>query len=122
MQVPEEFQQLYPAYEPCQSFRSTSGTFGENKNYRCAGPPTHTATCACNRMVIAAQVTALDSAIGNITASLRENGMWSSTVLVFSGDNGGPESEAHWNAGLRGGSKYTSNLPLVVISRSVAHR
>jgi arylsulfatase A-like enzyme len=111
MQVPEEFQRLYPAHEPCQRYRSPSGTFGENKNYACeaaaSGRPAHTQLCACNRMVIAAQVTALDSAIGNITNSLRSTGLWDNCVFVFSGDNGGPESEAHWNAGLRGG-KWTN--------------
>ena len=38
MQVPEEFQRQYSWYEPCQKFRSTAGSFGENKNYNCAPP------------------------------------------------------------------------------------
>ena len=105
--MPEIFQQQYAWYKPCQKFRSNSGTYGENRNYNCAKPAgglsgTGTQHCACNRLVIASQVTALDSAIANITAALKVNQLWPWTVFVFSGDNGGPESEAHWNAGLRG--------------------
>lgn len=108
MQVPEEFQRQYPWYGPCQKFRSASGTFHENKNYNCAAPAGGlsgggTQHCACNRLVIAAQVTALDSAILNVTRTLKSTGLWNRTVFAFSGDNGGPESEAHWNGGLRGG-------------------
>ena len=33
-----------------------------------------------------AQVSALSEGVGNITAALKENGMWSSTVLIFQGD------------------------------------
>jgi len=107
-QVPEEFQMQYAWYKPCQLFRGPTGTYGENKNYVCAKPAhglsgAGTKHCACNRMVIAAQVTALDSAVASITQALEDVGMWDNTVFVFSGDNGGPESEAHWNGGLRGG-------------------
>ena len=82
-----------------QNFRSQGGTFGENKFYNCAAPSgglsgAGTQHCACNRLVIAAQVTALDSAIANITAKLKATGLWANTVFAFSGDNGGPESEA----------------------------
>eukprot|EP01047_Picozoa_sp_COSAG01_P085598 COSAG01_NODE_18880_length_1047_cov_1.379747_1_plen_232_part_00 len=92
MQVPEEFQRQYPWYKPCQQFRSAHGTFRENKGYDCAPPAggvsgASTQYCACSRLVIAAQVTALDSAIRNVTAKLNSTGLWDNTVLVFSGDN-----------------------------------
>ena len=51
-------------------------------------------------------VTAMDDVISNITTALEQRGMWQNTVLVFCGDNGGPEMLSHWNAGMRGG-KWT---------------
>ena len=38
----------------------------------------------------AAMVAVADDALGNITATLKEVGMWSETLLVFMSDNGGP--------------------------------
>jgi arylsulfatase A-like enzyme len=35
------------------------------------------------------QVSAVDEALGNVTAALRARGMWASTLFVFSSDNGG---------------------------------
>lgn len=55
---------------------------------------------------MSAMVSAMDDAIGNLTVALRDKGIWNRTVFVFSGDNGGPQQLAHWNAGLRGG-KWT---------------
>ena len=36
-------------------------------------------------------------------AALRDSGMWDNSVLVFMGDNGGPNDGGHSNAPLRGG-------------------
>ena len=38
----------------------------------------------------AAMVAVADDALGNITTSLKEAGMWEDTLLVFMSDNGGP--------------------------------
>ena len=50
------------------------------------------------------QVPALDEAVGNITAALDANdAMWSKSVLVLVGDNGGQVYSGDSNAPLRGG-------------------
>ena len=67
--------------------------------YRVSG-----SNCYCNRLMVKAQVSALDEALGNVTAALRTAGMWDNTVLVFMGDNGGPTFEGHSNYPLRGGT------------------
>lgn len=60
-------------------------------------------SCVCNRLLVKAQVSALSQGVGNITAALRDSGMWDNSVLVFMGDNGGPNDGGHSNAPLRGG-------------------
>ena len=57
----------------------------------------------CNRLVVKAQVTALSEAVGNLSKALARRNMWNNTVLVFMGDNGGPNDGAHSNTPLRGG-------------------
>ena len=47
-------------------------------------------------------VTALDEAIGNLTATLKEEGLYENTIVWFMSDNGGPIPDAN-NAPLRGG-------------------
>lgn len=59
--------------------------------------------CYCNRLVVKAQVSALDEAVGNLTRSMQAAGLWNNTVLAFMGDNGGPTFEGHSNTPLRGG-------------------
>ena len=58
------------------------------------------------RQTVAAMVTAMDEAIGNITQTLNETGMLRDTVMIFSTDNGGP-NPTHNNYPLRGGKATT---------------
>eukprot|EP01083_Nonionella_stella_P294549 1001266_1 len=52
-------------------------------------------------------VNLLDIIIGNITTLLKNNNLWDNTLLVFTGDNGGPEhnNTAANNYPLRGGKQ-----------------
>lgn len=59
-----------------------------------------------DRQTVAAMVTAMDEAIGNITQTLNETGMLRDTVMVFTTDNGGP-NPTHNNYPLRGGKATT---------------
>jgi arylsulfatase A-like enzyme len=61
------------------------------------------------RPVYAAMVEAMDTAIGQVLAALRENGLAENTVVVFTSDNGGlSTSEGHntSNRPLRGGKGW----------------
>ena len=49
-------------------------------------------------------VSALDDAVGNITASLKAKKMLDNTVIIFSTDNGGPANGFDMN--------HASNWPL----------
>ena len=80
--------------------------------------------------MVKAQVSALDEALGNVTAALRTAGMWDNTVLVFMGDNGGPTFEGHSNYPLRGGmlrphtrtpAHHHSNTPSLQHTRTRTH-
>eukprot|EP00727_Mastigamoeba_balamuthi_P004756 m51a1_g14279 hypothetical protein (576) ;mRNA; r:358637-360720 len=42
------------------------------------------------RRTVAATVSAMDDAVGQIAEALRAAGMWDNTIVVFSSDNGGP--------------------------------
>lgn len=100
LEVPEEYLAMYKSYALCAQYRRGS-------DYTCTGPPLAEAGyCPCQRMVISAMVTALDDLVANVTRALESRAMYNDTVLVLSGDNGGPEMLAHWNGGLRGG-KWT---------------
>lgn len=55
--------------------------------------------------VQAAMTTELDYGVGNITETLKRNGMWNNTVLVFVSDNGGPLDHSS-NAPLRAGKGH----------------
>lgn len=57
-----------------------------------------------DRRLYMGMASALDDAVGNVTFALKSSGMWASTLLVFSSDNGGPS--------LVGGPSNANNYPL----------
>uniref|UniRef100_A0A7S3YS59 Sulfatase N-terminal domain-containing protein n=2 Tax=Lotharella globosa TaxID=91324 RepID=A0A7S3YS59_9EUKA len=55
-----------------------------------------------HRQTYAAMVSFLDDAIGNVTKSLKDKGMWEDTVMVLCSDNGGPI----YDGGIGGANNY----------------
>lgn len=54
-----------------------------------AQPITPVADGDAARAAMNALVEMLDEGMGNVTAALRESGLWEATLLVFHADNGG---------------------------------
>lgn len=55
------------------------------------------------RRNLSAMVTALDESVGNLSSALRAAGMWETTLMIFSTDNGGPVPFKASNYPLRNG-------------------
>jgi arylsulfatase B len=56
------------------------------------------------RQTIAAMVTYLDEAVGNVTSAIKAAGLGDNTIIVFVSDNGGP---THGDEGT-----WSNNFPL----------
>ena len=60
-------------------------------------------TGSANRNTLLAMGKRMDDAIGRIVATLKREGVWENTLLVFISDNGGPLAQTANNTPLRGG-------------------
>lgn len=64
-----------------------------------------------HRRQVAGMVSALDEAVGNVSAALRRAGMGGTTLIVYSSDNGAAAAAENYNMG--------SNWPLRGMKRTL---
>ena len=83
LEAPQRFQDLYPPTMQCKS-----------------------------RMMLGAMVSAMDEAVGNITAALKRTKLWDNTLLVWAADNGGPTGVGQ--IGPKAATCAANNYPLYV--------
>ena len=83
LEAPQRFQDLYPPTMQCKS-----------------------------RMMLGAMVSAMDEAMGNITAALKRTKLWDTTLLVWAADNGGPTGVG--DVGPKAATCAANNYPLCV--------
>jgi len=105
-QVPKRFFDMYHSENngacPWEETHDGRMSFDCHPNARFPDSPCGQ-DCGCNRLLVAAMMSALDEAILNMTAALKAKGMWDDTVMVVMGDNGGPLNNGHDNGPFRGG-------------------
>ena len=76
-------------------------------------------------------LTELDYGAGNITGLMKERGMWDSSLVIFTTDNGGPQDHACnyplrgykfsvWEGGVRGVAFVSGGLSIASPSSSCA--
>ena len=63
------------------------------------------------RRIVQGMLTCVSISVGNLTRTLKSKGMWDNTLLVFSGDNGGPQYWGSNNHPLRYGFCCLCLLP-----------
>ena len=83
LECPEEYYKIYANDENMCSSSHTMVYPGFNtsnpKEYHC-------------RSIYQSKINLMDIIIGNITQELKTNNLWNNTLLIFTGDNGGPEN------------------------------
>ena len=65
-----------------------------------------------NRQYYSAMVNMVDIHIGMIIDALKARGMWESTIMLLSADNGGPVYGPEYGCGRCDGSAGANNYPL----------
>lgn len=105
LQSPAEFLVHYPDDDgKCSSTPETCnargyGTGGVHPGSGCGCSN----MCYCNRRIVRGMVTAVDAMLTNLTVALKANAnMWSNTLVIFLGDNGGPSNNANYNTEFKG--------------------
>ncbi|XP_022097134.1 arylsulfatase B-like [Acanthaster planci] len=88
---------LYLAYKNVHSPIQAPGRFSDSYQDSIQIQP---------RRTYAGMVSAVDESVRNLTRTLKEEGVWDNTIIIFSSDNGGSLYHAGNNWPLRGGKSY----------------
>lgn len=115
MCVPQDPMQVPPQYveqTKCKDIPTPSDRFPEPRvaDDDCASPSGNVesrqhgrcSSGAAKRRILCGMVAALDDTIGGIRDELVRCGMWSNTLLIVHGDNGGASADAASNHPFRG--------------------